>query len=121
VQTSVPWSRRGVATASTLIFRTIGGTLAVGLLGAVLASALARAGTPAALVAKLLGPERATLDPAAIAPAAGVLQGAMGTVFWAAAAIAAGAFAVVLAFPHVAIAPARGAGEAAGEAPPPEA
>jgi EmrB/QacA subfamily drug resistance transporter len=121
VQTSVAWSRRGVATASTLFFRTIGGTLAVGLLGGALASALAGAGAPPGLVEKLLGPERAALDPAAIAPVASALQGAMGTVFWAAAAIAAGAFAVVLAFPHVAIAPARGAGEAAGEAPPPEA
>jgi hypothetical protein len=109
VQTSVPWSRRGVATASTLFFRTIGGTLAVGLLGAALASALTRAGTPAGLVAKLLGPERATLAPAAVAPVAGALQAAMGTVFWAGAAIAAGAFLAVLAFPRVEIAPARGA------------
>ena len=38
VQSSVPWNRRGVATASTMFFRTIGGTLAVGLLGGVLAS-----------------------------------------------------------------------------------
>ena len=30
VQSSVPWNRRGVATASTMFFRTIGGTLAVG-------------------------------------------------------------------------------------------
>jgi MFS family permease len=121
VQTSVPWSRRGVATASTLFFRTIGGTLAVGLLGGVLAGALAGAGAPAGLVEKLLGPERAALDAAAIEPVSRALQGAMGTVFWADAAIAASAFAVVLAFPHLAIAPARGAGAAAGDAPPPEA
>jgi hypothetical protein len=44
----------------------------------------------------------------------------MGTVFWADAAIAASAFLVVLAFPHVEIAPARAAGEAASGAPPPE-
>src|SRR5206468_1615126 len=41
VQTSVAWRQRGVATASTMFFRTIGGTLAVGALGGVLASALA--------------------------------------------------------------------------------
>jgi EmrB/QacA subfamily drug resistance transporter len=121
VQTSVPWSRRGVATASTLFFRTIGGTLAVGLLGGVLAGALAGAGAPAGLVEKLLGPGRAALGAAAVAPVARALQGAMGTVFWANAAIAAAALAVVLAFPHVEVAPARGAGEAASGAPPPEA
>jgi MFS family permease len=114
VQTSVPWSRRGVATASTLFFRTIGGTLAVGVLGGVLAHALSGAGAPAALVEKLLGPERGALDPAAVASVAGVLQRAMGVVFWTGAAIAAAAFAVVLAFPHVEIA-ARGAGTPAPE------
>ena len=103
VQTSVPWSRRGVATASTLFFRTIGGTLAVGLLGGVLAGALARAGARPELVEKLLSPARAMLDPAAVAPVAGALQGAMAIVFWTGAGIACAAFAVVLAFPHVAI------------------
>ena len=118
VQTSVAWNRRGVATASTLFFRTIGGTLSVGLLGGVLASALARGGARPELVEKLLGPERATLDPAAIAPISGALQDAMGVVFWTGAAIACTAFAVVLAFPHVEIAarPAEsgGPGRAAG-------
>ncbi|HUJ24810.1 MAG TPA: MDR family MFS transporter, partial [Myxococcales bacterium] len=36
VQTSVDWRQRGVATASTMFARTIGGTLAVGALGGVL-------------------------------------------------------------------------------------
>jgi MFS family permease len=103
VQTSVAWNRRGVATASTLFFRTIGGTLAVGLLGGVLANALARAGAQRELVEKLLGPERGALDASAVAPIAEALQGAMGIVFWSCAAIACTAFAVVLAFPHVAI------------------
>ncbi len=116
IQTSVPWNRRGVATASTLFFRTIGGTLAVGLLGGVLAHALGGAGARPELVEKLLGPERASLDPAAVASVSGALQSAMGIVFWTAAIIAAGAFAAVLAFPRVAIA-ARPApdGEVAGE------
>ena len=104
VQTSVPWNRRGIATASTLFFRTIGGTLAVGLLGGVLANALSGAGAPAGLVEKLLGPERAILDPGVVAPLAGALQGAMSVVFWAGAAIAGTAFVVVLGFPHVAVA-----------------
>jgi EmrB/QacA subfamily drug resistance transporter len=109
VQTSVPWNRRGVATASTLFFRTIGGTLAVGLLGGVLANALSGAGARPDLVEKLLGPERGTLDPAAVASVAGVLQGAMGIVFWTGTAIAVAAFAVALAFPHVEVAAPRAA------------
>jgi EmrB/QacA subfamily drug resistance transporter len=64
VQTSVDWNRRGVATASTLFFRTIGGALAVGILGGVLANALTGAGARPDVVEKLLGPARATLDPA---------------------------------------------------------
>jgi EmrB/QacA subfamily drug resistance transporter len=110
VQTSVAWNRRGVATASTLFFRTIGGTLAVGLLGAVLANALARTGARPELVERLLGPGRALVDGPALASIAGALQGAMTIVFWAAAAIACGALVVVLGFPDVAV--------AAGEAPP---
>jgi EmrB/QacA subfamily drug resistance transporter len=109
VQTSVPWNRRGVATASTIFFRTIGGTLAVGLLGGALSHGLARSGADPAFVEKLLGPERAALDPGAVASVASALQGAMAVVFWAGAAIAAAAFLVVLRFPHVEIAPRRSA------------
>jgi len=115
IQTSVPWNRRGVATASTLFFRTIGGTLAVGLLGGVLANALAGTGADPAFVEKLLGPERGMLDATAVASVAGALQGAMGIVFWSGAAIACAAFAVVLAFPHVAIAPPAASGAPVAE------
>jgi EmrB/QacA subfamily drug resistance transporter len=107
VQTSVPWNRRGVATASTLFFRTIGGTLSVGILGAVLAHALAGSGARADLVERLLGPERATLDPALVAPVAGALQASMTVVFRAGAAIACAAFLAALAFPRVEVAPRR--------------
>jgi EmrB/QacA subfamily drug resistance transporter len=117
IQTSVPWNRRGVATASTLFFRTIGGTLAVGLLGGVLANALAGAGARPDVVEKLLGPERGLLDPAAVAAVAGALQGAMSVVFWSGAVIAAAAFAVALAFPHVAIAAPATRGAEAGAPP----
>ncbi|HEX9243748.1 MAG TPA: MDR family MFS transporter [Anaeromyxobacter sp.] len=107
VQTSVAWNRRGVATASTLFFRTIGGTLAVGILGGLLAHALAGAGARADVVERLLGPERATLDPAIVAPVAVALQASMSVVFRAGAVIAFAAFVAVLAFPKVAIAPPR--------------
>src|SRR3989454_12019386 len=45
VQTSVEWRQRGVATASTMFARTIGGTLAVGAPGALLSSAPLRGGS----------------------------------------------------------------------------
>ncbi len=110
IQTSVPWNRRGVATASTMFFRTIGGTLAVGLLGGVLAHALAVAGIGADAAEKILGPERAALSTAVLDRVAGALQSAMAVVFWAVAAIAAAAFGAVLRFPHVEIAPRPGTG-----------
>jgi MFS family permease len=99
VQSSVPWNRRGIATASTMFFRTIGGTLAVGLLGGVLAAALAGSGAAAAEVERLLGPERAALDPALARGLATALQAGMGRPFWTVCAVAFAAFAVSLAFP----------------------
>jgi len=101
VQTSVPWNRRGVATASTMFFRTIGGTLAVGVLGGLLAASLARSPATPEQVEQLLGPERALLDPAVLASVAGALQVGMVRLFWAAAGIAGAALAVGLAFPPV--------------------
>ena len=115
VQTSVPWNRRGVATSSTMFFRTIGGTLAVGILGGVLARALAGSGASPEVAEKLLGPERSLLAPSLVAGLSSALQGAMGIVFWAVATIAAGAFAVSLLFPRLEVAPAPD--EGAEEAP----
>lgn len=40
VQNAVPWERRGVATASATFFRTLGGALCVGLLGATISLGL---------------------------------------------------------------------------------
>lgn len=57
VQSSVSWNRRGSATASTLFFRTVGGTIAVGVMGAVLAAALRRDPfLPPGLANQLIGP-----------------------------------------------------------------
>jgi EmrB/QacA subfamily drug resistance transporter len=103
VQTSVPWSRRGVATASTMFFRTIGGTLSVGLLGGVLAASLGRAGAAPGIAERLLGADRAALAPAEIAAVGDALQGAMRTVFWSVAGIAATALLVATRFPRVAV------------------
>lgn len=57
VQTSVDWNRRGSATASTLFFRTIGGTIAVGVMGGVLSKAFKRdPSLPMNIANDLLGP-----------------------------------------------------------------
>ncbi len=99
VQASVPWNRRGVATASTMFFRTIGGTLAVGLLGGVLAAALAGAAAPTGAVDRLLGPERDLLDPALLRGLAGALEAGMHRIFWTVAAIAFAAAGASFLFP----------------------
>jgi len=65
VQTSVSWQRRGVATASTMFFRTIGGALAVGALGGLVAASLAsQPGVPPGAADALLGPEHGKSLPA---------------------------------------------------------
>jgi EmrB/QacA subfamily drug resistance transporter len=103
VQTSVEWRQRGVATASTMFARTIGGTLAVGVLGAVLSAALLRGGALAADAAdRLLGPERgAGIDPEVLRGLSASLQAGLGTVFWAIAGISIAAAATSLLFPHI--------------------
>jgi EmrB/QacA subfamily drug resistance transporter len=105
VQSSVPWKRRGVATASTMFSRTIGGTLAVGILGGVLAAALASSGAPSAAVDQLLGPERSFLPQALVRSLSGALQGGMDSIFHTVAAVAFGAVAVSFLFPTIPIAP----------------
>lgn len=46
VQNAVPWNLRGVATASTQFFRTIGGTVGVSIMGAILNAQMAARFTP---------------------------------------------------------------------------
>jgi len=65
IQNAVPWDRRGVATSSQQFFRTIGGTLAIALLGAVMNARLRAAlGTGADPNAALDTASRALLAPA---------------------------------------------------------
>jgi EmrB/QacA subfamily drug resistance transporter len=103
VQTSVEWRQRGVATASTMFARTIGGTLAVGVLGAILSAALLRDGSlPPDAADQLLGPAHgAGLDPAVVRSLSVALQAGLGTVFWAIAAISVAAAATSIFFPHL--------------------
>jgi multidrug resistance protein len=70
VQNAVPWGRRGAATGAVVFFRTIGGALGVGVLGATLGLELAhRLSASRGLdVAAALRPEtHARLAPAALA------------------------------------------------------
>jgi len=107
VQNAVPWERRGVATSTVQFFRTIGGTIAVAALGALLNSHLAgppaAAGGPAgpALDANAaLDPAlRARLAPPALAALIAALASGLHAVFVAIAVAAAGGLALALLFP----------------------
>jgi EmrB/QacA subfamily drug resistance transporter len=102
VQTSVDWSRRGVATATTMFSRSIGGALGVGAMGGVLAAALRASGAPPETATALLGPDHGrSLDPAALAPLTGALAGGIRTVLFIVAGVAVAAFASSLFFPRV--------------------
>jgi EmrB/QacA subfamily drug resistance transporter len=111
VQSSVGFSQRGVATASTMFFRNIGGTVAVGVMGVVLARSLlagalvAGAGQDdrggAALVARILGPERRSVAPAVLAAISGDLALGLSRVLWLVSGLAIAASAVAWLFPVV--------------------
>jgi hypothetical protein len=106
VQSSVNWNRRGVATSSTLLFRTVGGTLAVGMLGELMARSLSEAGVTddaAKLLAAPVG--GAELDAEHTARLATSLASALGSVYWVIAGFSLGAFLLGLVFPRLALAP----------------
>ncbi|MBX3228189.1 MAG: MFS transporter [Labilithrix sp.] len=106
VQTSVSFSERGVATASTIFFRSIGGTVGVGVMGVVLARQLlatpeARAHGGAELVARILGPERKSVATEVLAAIAGDLSRGLLHITWIWGALGAAALVAAWAFPHV--------------------
>jgi len=103
VQTSVGWRQRGVATASTMFFRTIGGALAVGAFGGVITAALAReTDVPPGAAAKLLGPDHgAELGAEVLHTLSNALGDALQINFWAMAGLALASFAAGLFFPKV--------------------
>jgi EmrB/QacA subfamily drug resistance transporter len=115
VQTSVGFGQRGVATASTMFTRNIGGTLGVGVMGVVLSRrllaspALAHANGEA-LVARILGPDRRNVDPELLRSIAGDLAIGLTSVAWVIAGLAIAAALFAWLFPNVATAratPAR--------------
>jgi MFS family permease len=103
VQTSVGWEMRGVATASNLFFRTIGGALGVGVMGGVLVARLtADPSVPVSAANELLGPEHGRgLDEGVLRQLSSSLAEGLATNFWIIAAIAVLAFAAGLLFPRV--------------------
>ena len=103
VQTSVTWDQRGIATASTMFFRTIGGTLAVGVMGGVInARLMADASIPEDAASRVLSREgAASLSPDLVARLGDALAGGLGTVFWIIAGMGILAFLASLWFPHV--------------------
>jgi EmrB/QacA subfamily drug resistance transporter len=103
VQTSVAWDQRGVATASTMFFRTVGGALAIGGLGAVLASGFAHdPSIPSGAANQLLGPDHGlSLGPDLLARLGGVLEVSLHTIFWLIFALSAASFAISWMFPQL--------------------
>jgi EmrB/QacA subfamily drug resistance transporter len=105
VQSSVSWTQRGIATSSTMFFRTIGGTLAVGVLGGVLAARLAvDPSLPVGAASLMLGPEHGKgLSPEVLASLQSALESGVTTILWLIAALGVAAFLTSLAFPIVAV------------------
>jgi EmrB/QacA subfamily drug resistance transporter len=112
VQSSVEWRQRGVATASALFARSMGGALGVGALGAVLAGRLGGTMSPEQ-VSAVLDPhaDRGLASPEVIA----ALSSALGPIFWVVFALAALNLMIVLFYPRSGV-PAKSAG--VGEAAP---
>jgi len=103
VQTSVGWEQRGIATGSTMFFRTIGGALAVSGMGGVLNAVLVSdPRISPELASRVLSAEGVRgLDPALLAGVGDALARGIGWIFWLIAACAAGAFVNSLWFPRV--------------------
>jgi EmrB/QacA subfamily drug resistance transporter len=107
VQDAVPWKGRGVATSTVQFFRTIGGTVAVAALGALLNSHLAGgaavAGRPASPLldadAALDPVLRSRLTPAALSALTSSLASGLQAVFVAIAVAAVAGLALALLFP----------------------
>jgi EmrB/QacA subfamily drug resistance transporter len=98
VQASVDWGERGVATATIMFTRTMGGALGVGGLGAILAHRLERE-LSVDVAGALLDPERraAALDHPGVVDA---LSHALAPVFWGGAIAAALCLLVLCAYPR---------------------
>lgn len=96
VQNAVPWNRRGVATSTNQFFRTIGGSISVAALGAVLNAHLRDVLGAGANANALLDPKsRAAGDPAVIAQTVTAMSEGLHSVF--VICLVAGVIAVLIA------------------------
>jgi Na+/melibiose symporter-like transporter len=116
VQNAVPWRRRGVATSSVVFFRTVGGSLGVAVMGALLnaslgdryRAAVGRVTEGDAGLARLLSDPNALLQPAvraripeaAYAELAGALSAALSPAFWVLLVFGVGSVAAAAFFPR---------------------
>jgi MFS family permease len=103
VQTSVEWQQRGVATASTMFFRSMGGALTVGGLGRLLSHALEGNGSLSPDVANaLLGPDHGKGLPAeTLRTISASLRSSLDAIFWIIAVLAVCSLIVSWFFPDV--------------------
>jgi EmrB/QacA subfamily drug resistance transporter len=115
VQMSVGWELRGVATASSMFFRTIGGAVGVGAMGGVLVAKLtADPSVPVSAANELLGPEHGLgLGEQMLRQLSGALAEGLSTNLWIMAAVSVLAFAVSFFFPRVRPGATPGTGAAA--------
>lgn len=116
VQNAVPWRRRGVATSSVVFFRTVGGSLGVAVMGALLNASLgdrynaavARVSDGDAALGRLLSDPNALLQPAvrsripeaAYAELAGALAAALAPAFWVLLVFGLASLAAAMFFPR---------------------
>lgn len=103
VQAAVDWNRRGTATASTLFFRTIGGTISVGVMGAILVKALRKDATlPMGLANDLIGPNHGEgMNEDMLGRLVTVMDHGLHRIFFYSAGIALLALVIGLFFPNV--------------------
>ncbi len=107
VQNAVDWSQRGVATATTMFFRTIGGSISIAIMGALLNSRIADRfasieGAPDGGKAEALldGAERALLPDAVIEAMQKALASSLHEMFFVVFAAAAICLATLTFFPR---------------------
>ena len=115
VQNAVPWQRRGIATSSIVFFRTVGGSIGVAVMGALLnaslgpgyAAAVERASVGDEDLARLLADPNSLLQPVlreqipsgSYAGLANSLATALSPVFWVIFALGLAALAFAVFFP----------------------
>jgi hypothetical protein len=103
VQNAVPRAQLGTATAASVMFRQIGGSLAVAVFGAVFTARMATVlGDQAAELGGEIGPQIiATLSPALQETVANAIVSAIHPIFWITAPLALIAFCVALLLAEV--------------------